>query len=312
MLCGAALKGSAAAQIPRFTAITVQTNKEVLLKFSAPTGLLYRIEHSPDLNSWHGLTTFPSTGNGATQYLDSAAPFVGQRFYRALQVPGGSLTGDHLTTETGEAVIHPVNHASFVIGWDGKMIYNDPVSASRFTGLSKADLILVSHVHGDHFDASAINALKNPDAVIVASRAIYDSMSATLRMSTTVLTNGQSTNFLGVGIEAIAMYNITPGRLTNHPKGIGNGYVITLGGRRIYMCGDSEDTVEMRALTNIDMAFLCMNLPFTMTPDQAADAARVFRPRVVYPYHYQSSDVNRFKVLVGTDVGVEVRLRSWY
>jgi L-ascorbate metabolism protein UlaG (beta-lactamase superfamily) len=154
--------------------------------------------------------------------------------------------------------------------------------------------------------------LKKPTAVIVAPRVVYNAMSAALQGVTTVLTNGQSTNLLGIGIEAIPMYNITPGRLTYHVKGTGNGYVITLGGQRLYMCGDSEDVAEMRALTEIDVAFLCMNLPFTMTPEQAADATRVFRPRIVYPYHFSSSDVQLFKRRVGTDVGVEVRLRNWY
>jgi len=125
------------------------------------------------------------------------------------------------------------------------------------------------------------------------------------------MANGDKAEVQGITVEAIPMYNITPGR-TGHTKGRGNGYVLTIDGKRIYVAGDTEDIPEMRALQNIDMAFVCMNLPFTMDINQAASAVREFRPKVVYPYHYSSSDVNRFKQLIGKDVSVEVRLRKWY
>jgi L-ascorbate metabolism protein UlaG (beta-lactamase superfamily) len=137
-------------------------------------------------------------------------------------------------------------------------------------------------------------------------------MTPDLRNSATILTNGQTGELLGVKIEAIPMYNLTTERLKFHDKGRGNGYVATLGAKRIYLSGDTEDIPEMRALKNIDVAFVCMNLPYTMTVEQAAQAVRAFKPRIVYPYHYRGSDINKFKELVGTDAGVDVRLREWY
>jgi L-ascorbate metabolism protein UlaG (beta-lactamase superfamily) len=156
-----------------------------------------------------------------------------------------------------------------------------------------------------------LNAVGATNATIIAPSVVLPMLSAQLRAKTIVLANGRSTNVAGVTIEAIGMYNITAGR-NNHTKGVGNGYVLTLGDRRIYISGDTEDVPEMRALEGIDVAFVCMNLPFTMDVNQAANAVREFRPRMVYPYHYRGSDVTRFKQLVGPAAGVEVRLRNWY
>jgi L-ascorbate metabolism protein UlaG (beta-lactamase superfamily) len=117
---------------------------------------------------------------------------------------------------------------------------------------------------------------------------------------------------LDLSVEAVPMYNLTPDRLQYHDKGRGNGYVVTLGGRRVYISGDTEDIPEMRALEDIDVAFVCFNLPYTMTEEQAASAVREFAPTIVYPYHYRGSDVERFTELVGSDAGVEVRTGGWY
>jgi L-ascorbate metabolism protein UlaG (beta-lactamase superfamily) len=146
----------------------------------------------------------------------------------------------------------------------------------------------------------------------VCPAAVAEQMTPDLRKNAAILTNGQTSELLGVKLEAIPMYNLTPDRLKFHSKGRGNGYVVTLGGKRIYLSGDTEDIPEMRALKNIDVAFICMNLPYTMTVEQAAQAVRAFKPRIVYPYHYRGSDLNKFKELVGTDAGVDVRLRDWY
>jgi L-ascorbate metabolism protein UlaG (beta-lactamase superfamily) len=127
-----------------------------------------------------------------------------------------------------------------------------------------------------------------------------------------VLKNGETATLGDIKAEAIPMYNTTPDQLRYHPKGRGNGYVLTLGGKRVYISGDSEDIPEMRALKDIDVAFLCMNLPYTMTVEQAASAVRAFKPKIVYPYHSRGSDLEKFKSLVGSDSGVEVRLRDWY
>ena len=166
--------------------------------------------------------------------------------------------------------------------------------------------LLISHDHGDHFDQTALNILTNVGCQIIAPQIVRNQMSLQLQALTTVLTNGMTTNLLGLHVEAVPAYN------ANHPRGNGNGYVVTMGGQRFYMSGDTGGTPEMRALPNIDVAFVCMNLPFTMSIPEAVTNVRAFRPRVVYPYHYSSSDVNLFKRQVSNDLNIEVRLRKWY
>ena len=296
----------AAQEATQFTSIQRMTNGEILLKFSTPKGLNFQVDTSTNLLLWNSMITLLSTGSN--QHTDAAAANFNTRYYRAQEVSGTNiLTGDHLLTEAGEVVFHPINHASFVIGWNGKTIYNDPVGgAAPFQGLPRADLVLVSHTHGDHFNPNTLDAVKGSNTVIVAPQAVFNGLSATLKALTIVLTNGATTNIMGLTIDAVPAYNL------NHPIGSGNGYVLTIGGKRIYMSGDTGDIPEMRALQNIDVAFVCMNLPFTMSVDQASDVVRAFRPKVVYPYHYSQSNVNSFKQRVGTDLGIEVRLRKWY
>ena len=196
------------------------------------------------------------------------------------------------------------------MSWNGKTIYIDPVGgATRYQGLARADLILVTHSHSDHFDLTTINAVKATNGLIVAPSAVYQSLSASLKNVTTVLTNGASASVLGIMIEAVPAYN------SNHPRGTGNGYILTLANKRIYVSGDTQDSVEMRAIRDIEVIFMGMN-QYTMTVNQGASATREIQPRVVYPCHYQSggftADINAFKQLVGTDLGIEVRLRNWY
>jgi L-ascorbate metabolism protein UlaG (beta-lactamase superfamily) len=268
------------------------------------------LEVSTNLQSWLSLVTLP-TSTGWLQHTDSAAPFLSRRFYRALQLAETNVvTGDHLVTDAGEVIIHPINHATFVMSWNGKAIYVDPVGgAARFQDLPRADWILITHGHSDHLDASTITAVKATNAVIVAPQAVYQGLSSSLRSITTTMTNGALASILGLAIEAVPMYNLTA---ANHPRGNGNGYVLTIGGRRIYISGDTDNTAEVRALSEINVAFVCMRPPYTMDVAQAASATRSFRPKVVYPYHYQGNDVNKFKQLVGLDLAIEVRLRNWY
>ena len=304
----------AASSNAEFTAFQRLTNREMFLRVTAPTGGQVRFAVSTNLATWQSLVT--ASNAGVNTHTDSAAPFLPARFYRAEMLTGtNALTGDHLAASDGEFVLHAVNHASLVVGFSNKLIYIDPVGASSlYAGLPKADLILITHSHSDHYSSTTIDAVRRTNTAIVAPAAVYSSLSATLKALTGVLTNGMTTNLLGFTIDAIPAYNLTT---SNHPKGVGNGYVLSAGGRRIYFTGDSEDIPEMRALQNIDVAFVCMNLPFTMTAAKAASTVRDFRPKVVYPYHYRDSsgattNATYFKQLLGTDLGIEVRLRPWY
>ncbi|MBN1868118.1 MBL fold metallo-hydrolase [Candidatus Sumerlaeota bacterium] len=227
------------------------------------------------------------------------------------------LETDRIPTDSGDVVIHPIEHASFVMEWNGRTIYVDPVGdAARYRPFAPADWILLTHGHRDHLDKAVIDAVSTAATRIVAPRAVADELGAVERGSATVLANDGATSGPGVTIDAVAMYNYSEGRTQYHPKGKGNGYLVALGGKRIYLSGDTEDVAEMRALENIDAAFLCMNVPYTMSVEQAAEAAKAFRPKIVYPYHYRSrdgmSDIGRFVELVGPDSGIEVRLLKWY
>jgi L-ascorbate metabolism protein UlaG (beta-lactamase superfamily) len=302
----------AAQPAPEFTGIQQLTNRETLLRLSGATGVSYRIDAATNLPEWSSLLTLFSTG--VHQHTDSATPYLSSRYYRAEQLVGTNhLTGDHLVTTNGDVVFHPVNHASFVMSWNGKVIYNDPVGgATPYLNFPRADLILVSHFHGDHFDVPTLQAVRKTNGIIIASLRTYNDslMTASLRSNTIVLGYGSSTNVIGLTVQAVPGYN------SRHLYTTNNAYLLTISDKRILMSGDTGDVAEIRGLTNIDVAFVCINLPFTMNVDAAASMVRQFRPKVVYPYHYIPStpptDLNQFKRLVGTDLGIEVRLRNWY
>ena len=230
------------------------------------------------------------------------------------------LSGDQIATDNGPLVIHPIHHATFLMQWNGKTMYVDPVGGAKpFADLPKPDLVLVTHLHFDHFDPKTLEAIlpAGSRTVIVAPKTVAEKMPETLRGMVRILTNGEKTEAAGIAVEAVPAYNTTPGKEKFHPKGRDNGYVLTLGGKRVYIAGDTEDTPEMRALRGIDVAFLPMNLPYTMSVDKAADAIRAFKPKIVYPYHYRShdgtkADFEQLKKLVGADGGVEIRVRDWY
>ena len=214
-----------------------------------------------------------------------------------------------LETNGGVVTITPIYHASALIQADGKNIYIDPAKPGDFSGRPKADLILITDIHGDHLDPATIATLSKDGTEVIAPPAVVQTVKHAAPIS-----NGETKKWGAWTIEAIPMYNLTrgpaPGQLY-HTKGRGNGYVLSYGGKRIYFSGDTENIPEMRALENIDIAFVCMNLPYTMPPDEAAQAVKAFHPKVVYPYHYKGSDLSVFqKDLEGT--GIKVQLVDWY
>jgi L-ascorbate metabolism protein UlaG (beta-lactamase superfamily) len=218
-------------------------------------------------------------------------------------------TKDVLATSEGELTIQPLQHATMILDWKKVKIYVDP---AQVTLKGPADLVLITHTHPDHFAVANLKTIAKDTTLFVVTPSIAEQMPAEWKSRATVLTNGQSATLSGIKIEAVPAYNTSADRQSYHPKGRDNGYILNIGDKRIYISGDTEDTPELKALKNIDVAFLSMNLPYTMDPDHAAEAVRAFRPKVVYPYHSRGSDVQKFKDKVGTDVGVEVRIRDWY
>lgn len=219
---------------------------------------------------------------------------------------------DTVRTSGGDLTIQPVNHASFLMTYGGKVIYVDPVGggSERFQNFPNPDLIVLTDIHGDHLNAATINSLVARGTQIIAPAAVRAQLTPNLQSRVLTLQNGQSLEWEGIQFDAVPMYNVTAERTQLHPAGRGNGYVITFGDTRVYVAGDTEPTPEMAALRDIDIAFLPLNQPFTMTPEQAAAAVASFKPRIVYPYHYRGTDLEDFARRVGDTA--EVRIRDWY
>ena len=214
--------------------------------------------------------------------------------------------------------ITPIEHATAVLDWDGTIIYVDPVGGKdAFASVEEPDLILITDIHGDHFSLETLQALNTGKAKIIVPQAVADKIPAEFTPQLDILNNGDSKERYGINIEAIPMYNLREEAKDFHTKGRGNGYVLSKNDQRIYFSGDTEDIPEMRALQNIDKAFVCMNLPYTMTVESAADAVAEFKPKQVYPYHYRGKpdvgDVVKFKKLVNEkDSNIEVVQLDWY
>jgi len=219
-----------------------------------------------------------------------------------------SVTGDTISTSIGDVIIHPVAHASLALLSGAHVIYVDPAKED-FSALPPPTGILITHAHGDHFDPDSLLKLAGK-APIVTTQEVMDKLPEALKAQATMLRAGETGTIDSLPVAAVAAYNTSPDQAKYHPQGIGNGYVVSFGDKKFYIAGDTEDTPEMRALTGIEVAFLPMNQPYTMTPEQAADAVRAFRPKIVYPYHYRGTDTQKFKDLVG-DVA-DVRLIDWY
>ncbi|MBT8238328.1 MAG: MBL fold metallo-hydrolase [Croceitalea sp.] len=211
-----------------------------------------------------------------------------------------------------------LQHATMVLEWEDTTIYVDPVGGTEaFDNQKPPDLILITDIHGDHLNVETLEALNTEKAKIVVPQAVANQLPAKFDAQVDVLNNGESKERYGIVVEAIPMYNLREEALDFHKKGRGNGYVLNLGDERVYISGDTEDIPEMRNLVNIDKAFVCMNLPYTMTIESAADAVLEFKPKQVYPYHYRGteglSDVSKFKTLVNdVNASIEVVQLDWY
>jgi L-ascorbate metabolism protein UlaG (beta-lactamase superfamily) len=219
---------------------------------------------------------------------------------------------DTIATSGGDVGIHPVMHASLALSYGEEVFYVDPAENS-YEGLPAPTAIFITHAHGDHYNEENLVKLAGEAVPIYVNEDVFGKLPEALKSRATAMKNGDSATVNGVGVEAILAYNITEDRKQYHPQGVGNGYVFTFGDKKIYVAGDTEDIPEMRALEGIDIAFVPMNLPYTMDVVQAASAVREFAPRVVYPYHYGESDTAEFLRLV-TEAGgtTEVVLADWY
>ena len=218
------------------------------------------------------------------------------------------FASDSFRTPAGkELTITFIRHGSLLLSYAGKQIQVDPVSEyADYSTFPKADLILITHAHGDHLDLKAIEALRKTETAVIANPESAEKVGATAQ----VMRNGDSQTWQGVRIEAVPAYNTTEGRDKFHPKGRDNGYVLDFDGFRVYIGGDLEDIPELSDLKAIDVAFLPVNQPYTMTPEQAAHAARVIQPKVFYPYHYSQTPVAETLPALLEGSGVELRIRA--
>ncbi|MBD3239212.1 MAG: MBL fold metallo-hydrolase [Chitinivibrionales bacterium] len=223
---------------------------------------------------------------------------------------GGAMPfqSDTVKTSAGDLVMTFIGHGTLMLRAGDVVIHVDPwTKFTDYRDMPKADIILVTHEHRDHLDADAITHLRTDGTEVLLTAACREALGAG-----TVMANGDSVELHGLRIDAVPAYNVKHTRGNGapfHPRGEGNGYVITFGDTRVYIAGDTEDIPEMAALKDIDIAFLPMNLPYTMTPEMAAHAAKMCKARIVYPYHYGSTDPRELVELLAED-DTEVRVRE--
>jgi L-ascorbate metabolism protein UlaG (beta-lactamase superfamily) len=240
--------------------------------------------------------------------------FAGLVLWGSAQQPAS----DKIETSNGPLFVQPIFHGCLVLSWNNKTIYVDPYGGQKaFAGIKSPDLVLITDIHGDHLNTETLNAIQTGNARFIVPQAVADQLAPELKSKTIILNNGKTITEQGISISAIPMYNLPEDKDSRHTKGRGNGYILNLGGKNIYLSGDTEDIPEMRGLKNIDIAFVCMNLPFTMDINQAASAVLEFKPKIIYPYHYRGkdglSDTEAFKKLVNEgDPKIDVRLKNWY
>jgi len=219
------------------------------------------------------------------------------------------LQRDTIRTSSGDVVITFIGHGTLMMQYDGKTIHIDPWGRlADYGNLPKADLVLITHHHPDHLDKAAIEKISTEKTVLLMTATCLREVGKGI-----ALANGESKVTAGITVEAVPAYNIVhkrPDGTPFHPKGEGNGYLLTFGKTRIYVAGDTENTPEMKGLKKIDVAFLPMNLPYTMTPEMVADAAKAFRPKILYPYHYGETDTKALLALLKGVGGMEIRIRD--
>ncbi len=250
------------------------------------------------------------------QFIATSSTALGITTLLPFAAHTASQTGDFFSTSTGDIAVFPVSHASFVMNTPAGAIYCDPVgSIDAYKKFPRADLVLVTHHHGDHYKPDILARLVDDNTKMITNPTVFDKLPKNLKTRATKMSNGENTNFGNVRIDAVPAYNITENRKKFHPKGRDNGYVLKFGDFHIYISGDTEDTAEMRALKNIDLAFICMNLPFTMDVTAAAAAVAEFKPKFVYPYHYRgrddgTQDPAEFARLIGDKTNV--KMAPWY
>jgi len=216
---------------------------------------------------------------------------------------------DLISTPAGDLSITFLGHGSLLMGIDGKNLYVDVYGeVADYSKLPKADFILLTHEHFDHLDPKALEAIRTENTVLIYTETCRQQLQGGI-----VMHNGDKQTLAGIPVEAVPAYNLVHKRPSGdpfHPKGSGNGYILTLGGKRIYIAGDTENIPEMKSLHDIDIAFLPMNLPYTMTPEMVAEAAKAFRPGILYPYHYGDTNLTQLVDLLAREKEIEVRIRK--
>lgn len=225
---------------------------------------------------------------------------------------------DTIQSSNEPIIIQPIQHASLILEWNDQVIYVDPSgNPELFKGFKAPTIILLTDIHGDHTSIQTLKSLNTENATLVAPPAVAEMVKKDYEKQLVIVSNGGMSSVNGIFISAMPMYNLPETSDSKHPRGRGNGYFLNLGDKKIYISGDTEDIKEMRDLRRVDVAFICMNLPYTMDINQAASAVLEFKPKIVYPYHYRGnpdmSDTEAFKKLVNSkNSSIEVRLRNWY
>lgn len=211
---------------------------------------------------------------------------------------------DVIVTSSGDLEITFIAHGTLMMQYQGRVIHIDPVSmfGTDYAKMPDADLILITHAHGDHLDPDAIARIRTDKTMTILTNQCFERLGFGQ-----VMANGDQKTVFGIRIEAVPAYNL---KSAYHPKGVGNGYVLHFGDKKVYVAGDTENIPEMSDLKDIDVAFLPMNRPYTMTPEMVAEAARRFRPKILYPYHYGDTDTGKLVELLKDEEDIEVRIRK--